>query len=121
MNDPRMTNNRATNGAFYLKKMTHSCIILAKMIILITLFWQTFIVVRLKLSCCPAVMKLTSQDSEKSGRFLLHTLQIAPQKAYKSHEFTRFVTINERGEGNYAFSVVVSLVCFLLRLYCTGY
>ncbi|CAL1545565.1 unnamed protein product, partial [Lymnaea stagnalis] len=53
-----------------------------------------------------AVLKITSLDVEKSGRFLIHTLQISPQTAYKDHEFSKFVTISERGEGSYAFSVL---------------
>ncbi|BFZ00765.1 hypothetical protein BsWGS_03804 [Bradybaena similaris] len=53
-----------------------------------------------------AVLKLTSQDPEKSGRFLIHTLQVYPHQAYKKHEFSKFVTINEKGEGTYAFSVI---------------
>ncbi|XP_035827746.1 tripeptidyl-peptidase 2 [Aplysia californica] len=53
-----------------------------------------------------AVLKLTSQDTEKSGRFLVHTLQMSPQRAYKFHEFSKFVTISDRGEGTYAFPVI---------------
>ncbi|XP_013068571.2 tripeptidyl-peptidase 2-like isoform X1 [Biomphalaria glabrata] len=53
-----------------------------------------------------AVLKLVSLDAEKSGRFLIHTLQISPQTAYKDHEFSKIVTLLERGEGIYAFSVL---------------
>ncbi|GFO43768.1 tripeptidyl-peptidase 2-like [Plakobranchus ocellatus] len=53
-----------------------------------------------------AVLRLNSQDKEKSGRFLLHTLQMSPQHAYKKHEFSKFVTISDQGEGVYAFSLL---------------
>ncbi|GFS05149.1 tripeptidyl-peptidase 2-like, partial [Elysia marginata] len=55
-----------------------------------------------------AVLRLNSLDNEKNARFLLHTLQMSPQFAYKKHEFSKFVTISNQGEGVYAFSVVVS-------------
>ncbi|KAH9512673.1 tripeptidyl-peptidase II Tpp2, partial [Bulinus truncatus] len=53
-----------------------------------------------------AVLKLISLDTEKSGRFFIHTLQISPQSAYKDYEYSKIVTLSEQGEGTYAFSVL---------------
>ncbi|XP_059163051.1 tripeptidyl-peptidase 2-like isoform X2 [Physella acuta] len=53
-----------------------------------------------------ATLKLNSLDNEKNGRFLIHTIQISPQTAYKKYEFSKFVTISEKGEAVYAFSVM---------------
>lgn len=78
--------------------------------------WQMTDVVtkRTFISLLSAVVRLTSLDSEKSGRFLIHTLQVLPQQAYKKHEFSKFITISERGEATYAFNVVVRLISFFL-------
>lgn len=62
------------------------------------------------------VVHLSSQDTEKSCRILLHALQLFPQTEYRSHEFEKLVTIGDRGDTTQAFSVIVSFNCPFQRI-----
>ncbi|XP_060602891.1 tripeptidyl-peptidase 2-like [Ruditapes philippinarum] len=53
-----------------------------------------------------AVLRVKSNDTEKSCRMLLHTIQLVPQCQYKKYEFEKFVNISDRGETTQAFPVV---------------
>lgn len=52
------------------------------------------------------VLKIESRDSEKSCRFLLHTLQLSPQCQYRKHEFDKLVTLSDQGKFVQTFPVL---------------
>ncbi|GAB1601221.1 tripeptidyl-peptidase 2-like [Argonauta hians] len=52
------------------------------------------------------VLKMESKDTEKSGRFLIHTLQLLPQCQYRKHEFDKLVTLSDQGEFVQSFPVL---------------
>ncbi|CAI9728027.1 tripeptidyl-peptidase 2-like [Octopus vulgaris] len=54
------------------------------------------------------VLKIESKDTEKSCRFLLHTLQLLPQCQYRKHEFDKLVTLSDQGEFVQSFPVLDS-------------
>ncbi|KAI5645057.1 subtilase family domain-containing protein [Phthorimaea operculella] len=40
------------------------------------------------------VLKMTTEDKEKSGRFLVHTMQILPRKSCRCHETQKLINVN---------------------------
>ncbi|KAK7483877.1 hypothetical protein BaRGS_00024894 [Batillaria attramentaria] len=56
-----------------------------------------------------AVVRVTSQDPEKSCRVLIHAIQVMPQTQYKTCEFEKFVTVSDLGDTCQAFPVVPNL------------
>ena len=61
-----------------------------------------------------SVLRLSSKDTEKHCRMLIHAIQVVKQCQYKKYEFEKFVTITDLGETLQAFPVLVSEFFFIL-------
>ncbi|XP_077987332.1 tripeptidyl-peptidase 2-like [Glandiceps talaboti] len=52
-----------------------------------------------------AEFTLASQEKKKTARFVIHSIQIQPQTAYRTNEYYKFITLPELAESTHAFSV----------------
>nr|XP_054771091.1 tripeptidyl-peptidase 2-like [Lytechinus pictus] len=52
-----------------------------------------------------AEISITSLEREQSSRFVLHTIQLQPQTAYRNNEFYKFLSLQEQCEVQHSFAV----------------
>ncbi|XP_014663971.1 PREDICTED: tripeptidyl-peptidase 2-like [Priapulus caudatus] len=52
-----------------------------------------------------AVLRMRVRDKDKSSRFVLHAVQLAPQTTHKDNEFYKFVNLSDLGETTQSFNV----------------
>lgn len=52
-----------------------------------------------------AEIELANHTIEQSGRFIVHGIQVIPQKAFRNNEFYKFVTLPANNKGTFAFPV----------------
>lgn len=50
-------------------------------------------------------ISITSLEREQSSRFVLHTIQLQPQTAYRNNEFYKFLSLQEQCEVQHSFAV----------------
>lgn len=62
------------------------------------------------LICFELVLRLKSTEKDKTGRFVIHTIQLKPRLACKTHEVNRIINVTSQSETIQPFAVQVSQV-----------
>ena len=67
-------------------------------------------------------IELTNHTVEQSARFIVHGVQVIPQKAFRNHEFYKFVTLPANNKSGFALPVRVCIpfiyCCNLFHFSC---
>lgn len=69
------------------------------------------------LLCCLLVLNLQSSALENSPRFIVHCIQLVPEKSFKAFQFDKYISIPELVSSNLTFSVLVRFDQNLNRVY----
>lgn len=55
------------------------------------------------------MLKITTEDKEKTGRFLIHAMQILPKKSCRCHETQKLLNVNAEAPTILPFQITVSM------------
>lgn len=61
------------------------------------------------------VLRITTDDKSKSGKFIVHNMQILPEQSCKSHEHMRLINLTAHAPMALPFGIVVSAGIFFSR------
>lgn len=54
------------------------------------------------------VLRISTDDKEKTGRFLVHTMQLLPKRSCRCHETQKMINVNAEAPTVLPFQLVVS-------------
>jgi len=57
--------------------------------------------------CVATVLKLESASTEHGPRYVVHCVQSVPERAFRTTQFDKYITLPEHGSTTLSFSVIV--------------